>query len=519
MKVALGLLVTAGVSLPLAFDAITFAAPRAMVTPSVAAAAVVQEDDNPAVDNETLVVWVETVGGREVASVRGRNVSLDHILRELARRTGRIVEGLSANQRGVLVSINLEDRPLEQVLEYVLGGVELAAVLSPDILRVVEDDSDQLSVDRLRDRSMALYLRATREHAGHPAAERGRLSQGELEEARGNLAGANEQYQSLIENYTSSAFRADAHLRSGLVLEKQGRWSEASQQFRQASSGSENEPEYVPARLGLARCQIELGNPDQARWMLEALNDAVPPTDGQDQAERGLVQARAELLRDYPVECLATLDQLDRAGLPEDRAAEAMRLRALAFEGMNLIDEAGRAWLVHARLAEGVERDTSFERAALIAMEEGDHLGVLFVVAQAEEAGSNAALAPVGRAARIALGLNVDLSGDDANDEERIATCEQWLEAGDYLSAKPVLATLHQRRTELHPTLRQRAALAWGRCLYRDAGLEAALSALREARPNIQDETERDALDLLAASLLEGERQWARADKAYEGLY
>lgn len=506
MKLALGLLAAAGLTLPVAMEAMTFAAPRG-------------EEVETWRDGEPLEVWIETVGGRELASVHGRNVSLEHVLKEIARRTGRVVEGLSATRRGVLVSVALEERPVEQVLEYVLGGVGLVAELGPDTLRVREDDADRLSADRLRDRAMALYLRTTADHPGHIATERGRLSQGEVEHARGNLPAALEQYQVLLDSFPSSAFRAEAHLRSGAVLEELQRWAEAAQQYRLAATGAEDAPEYVPSRLGLARCQIELGNPDLALLMIESLDDARPPIDRQDQARRGLVRARAQLQREMWIDCLATLDQLDRVGLPEEAAAGAMRLRALAFEGLDLIREAGRAWLVHARMTEGVARDTAFERAAVIAMDDGDELGVLFVAAEAERAGSDAPLGPLARTARMALGLEVDLTTDDATDVERVEIAETYLELGDWLAAKPILADLHTRRTQVHPTLRQRAALAWGRCLYLDAGLEAALSVLREARPVIEDEIERLALDLMAAELLEGERQFARAVEAYEGRY
>ncbi|QDU70019.1 tetratricopeptide repeat protein [Engelhardtia mirabilis] len=526
MKLALAALALAGLTLPAAFHGLSLAAPAVVRADAEAEAEDEAEsapDEAPlehaGSDGEPLYVWLEQVGAETQVTVRGRNVSLETVLKEIARRDQRIVEGLSATRRGVLVSIELEERPIEEVLEYVLGGAGLVAELSPGLLIVREDDSSQLTVERLRERAMALYLRATTRYPGHASTERGRLSQGEIEEDRGNPTAALEQYQTLLETFSGSPYRPEAYLRSGLVLEELERWAEAAQQFRQASGDTEFTPEYIPARIGLARCQMEMGNPDMALLMIESLDDAVPPRSRQDQAERGLVRARCQLQREMFVECLGIVDQLERAGLSDADSAEAMRLRAQAFEGLHYYPEAGRAWLVHARMTDGAIRDVSFERAAAIAMDDGDHIGVLFVAAECEKAGSGALLGPMARSARRALGLPIDLGVDDATDSERIKICEEWLEEGELTFAKPVLADLHARRATVHPSLRQRAALAWGRCLYLEAGVEAALSVLRDARPNIEEPAERLALDLMAAEMLEAERQFARAVEAYEGRY
>jgi hypothetical protein len=302
------------------------------------------------------------------------------------------------------------------------------------------------------------------------------------------------------------------------VLERLGRQAEAAQQYRLASAGVDA-PQHAAARLGLARCQIALGNPDLAEVMVDALDDAVPATDRADAVDRGLVRARAQLLREEYVNSLASIDQLERGGLAARHSVEAMELRALCFEGLDLGREAARFWLVFARESRGAVADAAFERAAQLAAADDDPLGVMFVAAEAARAGSDAALGRLARAARLDLGLAVDLDTADTTDEERVEVCERWLAEGRVVAARPVLQVLHGRRTELPATLRPRAALAYARALHSEAGLEPALLALREGRAAIADPAERRSLDLLAAELLESAEQFQRAVAAYEGRY
>ncbi|MEO0650268.1 MAG: tetratricopeptide repeat protein [Planctomycetota bacterium] len=465
-----------------------------------------------------LIVEIDPSGPRDRGSVRALNASLERVVDEIARRTGRIVEGLSGAERSALVTIELRDRPLDEILTIALGAAGLRHELHPGVLRVLPDDSAELGPERLRERAMVSYLRATTRFSGHPAAERGRLSQGEVEEARGNLYAAYEQYQTLLDNYPSSTLTYEAHLRSGSALERMGRYADAVIEYQIASKADQSLPQHAPARLGLARCQIELGNPDLADVMIDTLDDAAPATSREEAAERGLVRAKAQLLREEEVEALATLDQLDRFGLPDDQLARSMELRAMAFEGLDLYREASRFWLVFAAEADPGRAAIAYERAASLAERDNDPLAVMFVAAEAERAGSEADLGPMARRARLQLGLLVDLDAD-VPAVERIEICERWVSEGRFPAARPTLSELHAGREDLPAPLRPRAALAWARCLYDENGLEAALAALREARATIAVQADRAPLDLLAADLLERERQFQRAMHAYEGRY
>jgi tetratricopeptide (TPR) repeat protein len=469
--------------------------------------------------NRTLVVEVDPSGARDRASVRAVNASLERVVDELARRTGRIVRGLDGPKRAALVTVELVDRPIEQILEYVLGTCGLRAEFQPGAIEIVEENTEALSVERVRELAMSQYVRATMRFPGHPAVERGRLSQGALEEARGNLAAALEQYQILLDDYPNSPLRLEGHLRAGDALERLGRFAEAAGEYRHAAGTDEQDAQHVPARLGLARCQLALGNPELAEILVDTLDDAIPSDDRADTAERNLVRARTQVAREQFVDALATLDQLDRLGLPDSALAESMELRARAFEGLELMREAGRFWLVRARLTEGPQAAAAFERAATLADEDSDPLGVLFVVAEAQSAGAQAELGALERAARLQLGLPIDLNTEDTDDEERLRTCELWLEEARCSEARPVLLDLHQRRGELPALLRTRAALAWARCLHEQDGLEPALVALRQARASIEELEDRRTIDLFAAELLERSGQFTRAMAAYEGRY
>ena len=165
-----------------------------------------------------LSVTVTTEGGAQWCSVRASNVTLARVLEHVARKTGRLIEGLDARHAGALVTVDLARRPVEHVLEYVLGSVGLRSQLRRDTLTILPEISDDIDSNDLLVLATAAWLRALTRYPGHASAPFARLALGEIAELRSMLGAAHEHYQTLIETYPDSTSVAEAHMRSGRIL-------------------------------------------------------------------------------------------------------------------------------------------------------------------------------------------------------------------------------------------------------------------------------------------------------------
>ena len=462
-------------------------------------------------------VEVEGTGAEARASVVAVNTSVESLLHKLAEKTDRRLEGFGPDGSPALVTVELVDRPLVQVLEYVLGSVGLSYELQPGVLRIVDGEAEVADVDILEARALAHYLRATTAFPAHEEAAQARLDQGRLEERRGNPSAAFEHYQAMLEGYPRSELVPEARLLSGAVLEHMGRYSEAHTQYLAVTSLPSGDPRRNEARLALARCQLELSNPSFTVLMVRRLEEDEPTGDPVVKSQRLLLLARALERAELSLEALEVLDDLERLGGPVEQALEAMEVRAAALEDLDMLEPAARAWIVVARENTGDPARRAYERAAELSVRAGDELSVLFVAKEAEARELGADLATYVRRARLALGLDVDLASGDVSYEERWQIVQDWLLEERNDRADPELARLFAERREMTPELARDVCLLHARRLYDERGLEPSLAALREARRDLEDESVRAAFDLFAGRLLEGERAYVRAAAAYEG--
>ena len=472
----------------------------------------------PAAANPEARVFMETSEGRQWWSVRAEDSGLLGVLEQIARKSGRYLEGYEAIGSSAIVTVELVHRPLDQVLEYMLGSVGLSFELRRDTLIILSADVERMDRDELLDQVAFSWLRATTRFPGHPAAPGARLAQGELSELRGNLGAARNHYQTLVEDYPDSPEVAEATMRTGRILKELGFWSQAAVQYRTLANLDEASEYHAAARLELARCTIQLGDPQSALHMLEALELAYPSSERTEETARLLVRAEALNARERYMEALRHLDRADSDLDPLVRQ-DALRIRAVALEGVGLPGESGRAWLLYSEEAQRTERAKALEHAARLALEADDEMGTLFVCRRAKEEGLGARFQRYELEARRRLGFDEVEHALQERHSQQIEQAEAWIGAGEIGRAAEILQPLYLGRTTLDPVDATRVCVGWAACVEERQGIEEALQLLAEVRDSFETIELRSRIDVGAAKLLEKNDMFDRAVDAYSGAY
>lgn len=473
--------------------------------------------------------------GSEYATVIGANVSIQTICNEIAEESNRIVFGFRTDERDLsspLVTVDLRNRPLEEVLEYVLGTAGLVAELSRDVLNVRLDTTNE-DGDALLLRALAGYGRASYAYPDHDLAAAARLAQGEIEERRGLDQAALSHYQLLIESHPASPLVLDAFMRSGDLLQRMGEWARAIDQYRYVSEISPEDLEasddevapldrYVQeAKLEIARCNLELGRSDFALLILNVLEREHPALDRVQVMARATLRALCYLELGSYIEALKVLDELERGFVTEDVAHLALEIRARCFDGMDLRKEAAKAWLFHARIAPEPQRSLSYERASELFLALEEYAGVMLVAGEVRHHDVDADVAADERLARAALGLEYDLNADNSTAAERVDAADVAASTEDWDEVTILLGPLFGELELAPEPLRAQIALGWAQALYSTEGIDAAITALRDARQvfdRLQPE-DTPRLDQKAAELFESAGNFDAAYEAYEGNY
>ena len=467
-----------------------------------------------------LVLESDEVDGVRWWTVQGKAIPLERLLVQLARKSGRRLEGLDAGGRAALVTLDLHRRPLEQVLEYALGSVGLGYELDPERLAVLPPPAEPSREDLL-DAAAVAWIRATTRFPVHTQAPVARLAQGEIAELRGLPVAANEHYQILLETFPSSRAAGEGLLRSGRIYERLGAWSEASMQFRELANRAEHPELHAQARLALARCLVELGSPESARFLLDTLDAQHPTGDPLERTQRLVVRAQTLNALGRFLEALQLLDGSARE-LDALAAQDVLRVRARSLEGVGMPGEAGRAWLLVAAGTSGAERTAALEEAARLALADGDELGVLFLHREAAPEERTQALEESVREARVRLGLEERraAAGSAAPElEQRVVAAEASLEAGELDRASRAFQGLFAQRRTFDEALAARVTVGWARCLAAQDGLAAAIELLGAERGGLAALEARRRLDLGAARLFEEHQRYDLAVEAYRGVY
>ncbi|QDU86482.1 hypothetical protein Pla163_36330 [Planctomycetes bacterium Pla163] len=497
------------------------------------------------VSNEPLPLVVEIVrdeDGTEYATVVGTNVSIRSVLERIAKSTERLLWGFGDDERGLttpLVTVELRDRPLTEVVEYMLGTAGLVGEIDANVINVRADRTSE-NRDTLLSRALAGYSRASYRFPNHELAAAARLAQGAIEELRGLDQAALSHYQLLIDAHSTSSLVLEAHMRSGALLQGQGEWARAIEEYRRVTeltpadldeatqadttmdaAEATMEDYFRAAHLEIARCNLELGHADWAIQMLNVLERKHPAATRQGIVDRRILRARCYLEDGKFIESLKVLDELERGFVTHDDMVKMLGLRARCFDALDLRPEAARAWVIHAHQVEEPERSSSFERAAEHFLVLEDYLGVLFLAENARTLDSPANVRTAERIARAALGLSVTMDEENSTIDERVAAARAATEREDWSLATQLLSPLF-RELEIVPVeLRDDVALEWSATLYATSGITQAIGALRTARKLFERTQPEDMtrLDARAGQLFEQGGRFDLALDAYDGNY
>jgi tetratricopeptide (TPR) repeat protein len=340
---------------------------------------------------------------------------------------------------------------------------------------------------------------------------------GEIQEDRGRLDAAHDHYDLLVQRHRRSPLAPEALWRSARILLRLGRWSEAWAELSALLNRSEPHPYRAAARFVRARTSVERGDPQQAEYLIDALDRDLPADTRAELRRRLALRASITLANGNPNETLRTLDQVDRMGSTEvDAELEGVRARALEAAGRPA--EAGRAWLV----AAGAALDDAFRKRALrdaarLAFEAGDDLAVLFVDRHARGLGLGAIAEPWPSRARERLGMSGSGAGS-ALAEDGLARVEALLAGGLWRDAFDASGgLLADPSAALDDELRLRAVLARAHAAQQLVDAESALDVLREHLNDFERIDERRGIYLRAGELLEHMGRFDEAADAYGG--
>lgn len=458
------------------------------------------------------------IDGELLVSVEARDKQVNEVVAAIAKEAGLEVTGFEPDKRQPLVAVELSQRPLDMVLEFVLGSVGFEYDRAGTTLNVHGHEGD---TPGLLNRAQVAYARATNSYPKSSHAPGARLAQGWIAEQKGDLSSALNMYQLVPEVYPNSTEVAEAYYHSGHISEELGNWRDAVQSYDKLSETSIEHNFHAQQRLGRARCDIALGDPVGALYKLKTLDLNMPARTDAELAERTLVRARAHNgQRDYKA-ALIDLDEIDQLNSPLVTSPEYLRTTAIALEGLGLFGPAGQSWLAYAKGAKGSDRQSALEMAVELFLQADDEVNALFAVRFGEEFGQTPKLAMLKEQLYDRLGLSeLEPEAQPGNSPaERLERAEAAWNDDDVGGAYGELGPMIANPGQLTDAQRTTASGLWARCLDRLEGIDSAMAFLRTTRPTIQSLENRTKLDLVAAGLFEARDMYDEAVDAYGGIY
>jgi len=456
------------------------------------------------------------IDGELLVSVEARDIPVNEVVEAIAKEAGLRVTGFDSSKHQPRVAIELSQRPLDMVLEFVLGSVGYEYDRAGSMLQVHGHERDSLS---LLNRSQVAYVRATNSYPKSLLAPAARLAQGWIAEQKGDLSSALNMYQLVAESYPNSTEVAAAYFNSGRLSEKLGNWRDAVQSYDKLSELPIEHNFHAQQRLGRARCDIALGDPVGALYKLKTLDLNMPARTDAELAERTLIRAEAHNgQRDYKG-ALVALDEIDQLNSSLVTSPDYLRATAIALEGLGIFGPAGQSWLAYAKQANGAYRQSALETAVELFLQADDEVSALFAVRFGEEFGSSPKLALLKDQLLARLGLDALEPTVQNSPAERLERAEAAWNDGDIGGAYSELGPMVSNPAKLTDAQRTAAASLWAKCLDQLEGIEPAMAFLRSARPGIQSLENRTRLDLTAAGLFEARDMFDEAVDAYGGLY
>lgn len=467
--------------------------------------------------------------GQEAIDVVATRVALDALLRRIAHDCNRQLTGIELLSRMPEVTVKLVDTDLRDALRWIGGSVGLQITLTMSEIKIAEDLPPYPKRKELYDRAFAGYFRALADHPESAMAASAVWNRAQIEEAQpSRVLEAARAYDEVVERFPKSDLVSDALLRAGNLFGKAGAWEEAVARFDTlAGRITEDYDLAVEARRLLADAHTRIAaaatnevvareSARRALLVLDALDDLEETQEPEERRRRYIVRSRAHSFAGEPVEAMRCLDLAIEYSQYGEQDPELAELRALAFDQSGRHSDATVSWLFHASLVTGLDRQSSFVRAAAASNRGRQFLATIAISKRAANDGFEEALAPYADAARIALGIEprrLDLFGD----VERIDRGERLLERGLTAEAVEALRPLVARSGAIADADRLRLARSLATALAKENEIEESMLVLRTTTESLTRADQRRELYRLAATLLESADEIDRAIAALEG--
>lgn len=452
--------------------------------------------------------------GETICTVHARHVPIDELLRQVARESGRELEGLDELRDFPEVDVDLVDRPIDMVLARMCGAAGLRAQVKASRITIKRDLDGAATVDELVDMADVMFVRALRRFPEAPNAAEAEFLLGDIQEQRKNYGAARAHYDALVRSFPDSQFFVEALKRAATIQSRLGTWREASTYWSRLANHPPPNPYAVLARVELARSLAMSGDGRQALALIDELDRTAPPNTLAERADRLYVRASALVANGDGKQGLETLELAMKSGLDQAATLDAARLRADALDHADRPTEASRAWLSFARSCEDDRRRDAFVRAAQSADRARDYLGVLFVERAAVGSGAEARILPIADAARAVLGLEENSEDGPLVKLERAE--KAVLEAAFTLAASTI-EPVWRDRARLGEADVVRVAIVRARCADGTDGMRAAIDILKGVLTEVKRPENRRRIYLLAGEIYEKRSEWDLAAQAYGG--
>lgn len=461
---------------------------------------------------------IREVEGDLYATLHAKDAELSEILRDIAARTHKELVGLERLERLDRITATLDNRPLTQVVFTLAGCAGARALLNSTSIELMTDLGGGASADELHEQAMVTYVRALRAHPDHPQGAQAELALGAIQEEHGNLRAAVGHYELLVRNHPQADEVPEGLWRAGKLLEQLDDWTGAGQKFTTLANLRVEHSYSSRARLELAHCLVQTGDPRQSMLLLDALDHLYPTTDSSETKARLFVRALAQLGIGRHGDALRTLTRADEMGFDPAWEAEATELRAEAFDHFGRTSEAARAWLHLSQIADasgGKRRERALINAARLSIDSGDAIAVLMIERAA--AGSSAAekIAPFAEQARRALGL-ITSSGSAAL-RSALEQAESLLTAHLPRQAVQTLQRAWLARKGLEQGELAELAVLYARALDAESGLEVAIDFIQRTEGELHSDETRRELCRIAGELYQKHERFEEAARAFGG--
>ncbi|MCP3914800.1 MAG: hypothetical protein GY711_04470 [bacterium] len=462
-------------------------------------------------------------------TIRADNAPIERVMLKVAHELGRELKGFDAIMRRPDITARLEGEPAKNAVRWVLGSVNMRAVIDQHEIYVMEDVSAFPDPEELLKRANTRYLRALIDFPDFRDADHAEFARGQVNEALGGefTSDAIYSYDSLVENYPRSVLAPDALYRAARLLRTQGDNEGAALRYERLAELESGHELHADARieLALSLCKLaeetrvdgaRLDRAHKALYVLDALDDRIVTRTDQERRARLLVRARALALTEKPIDALKALDLAARYSQSGQNDSEMLELRAMALSRAGEHGASSTAWLAYAREQTGDELVRAYVNAAEEALRGGHELATIAIEAQARARGFGDALAVPAGEARARLGL-IEKSATELDLMQRIRRGERFLQNDDIELAVQALRPVHAQRGALADEGTVRLAEAYAQALDKNGMFVDAIGVLRTAAGELGRVTDRRRIYILASELYERHGHWDKAVDAIQG--